>query len=72
MPLRFLNGHGEGFPVMSVPRVEHKRSPLSVAGKSGQGVADYTLPLASRRTTVQSIVRANPWTRLPPVLVAAA
>jgi len=31
-----------------------------------------TLPLASRRTTVQSIVRANPWTRLPPVLVAAA
>ena len=31
-----------------------------------------TLPLASRRTTVQSIVRANPWTKLPPVLVAAA
>ena len=31
-----------------------------------------TLPLASRRTTVQSIVRAKPWTRLPPVLVAAA
>src|SRR6266496_1051819 len=31
-----------------------------------------TLPLASRRTTVQSIVRAKPCTRLPPVLVAAA
>ncbi len=43
MPLRFLNGHGEGFPVMSVPRVQHKRSPLSFAGKSGQDVADLVI-----------------------------
>jgi len=40
MPLRFLNGHGEAFPLMAVPRVEHKRTPLSFAGESGQDVAD--------------------------------
>ena len=50
MPLRFLNGHGERFPVMSVPRVEHKRSPLSFAGKRRQDVADQSAEKTGKAT----------------------
>src|SRR6266536_4947161 len=51
---------------IAVPLTSKRDSTRSVRAVLG------TLPLASRRTTVQSIVRAKPWTRLPPVLVAAA
>ena len=49
-------------------------SPLRLKWDSAPSVTTVagTLPVASRPTTRQSMLRAKPCTRLPPVLVAAA